>query len=535
MEQYKVLLVDDEEEIRLGISSRTDWTALGLELVGQAENGADALELAEQLRPDIVLTDIKMPFMDGLTLCQHLRVQLPAAKVIVFSGFDEFEYARKAIGMNVSQYILKPINAQELREVLQNLTHELDFQRAERRNMETLRQRYAESLPVLRELFFTRLLDGHMDLAQIEERAVRYELSLPKGNWVTALVQANPPAGADGRDELLLLSVRTLFETHFSLSDAPFHLLLYNDLVALLCFMPEENTINRLMDELGRMCILSGSYLGLPLTIGVGRLHGGAQELHVSAEEARSALDYRVLSRARVIYLGDLEQSGNVRLVFDEADERALAAAVKLCGEDDIRALLEELMQRVQAAGTDLAQCQQFFLELTTCLVRLARSGGVAQERVFGEGFSGILLLRDFASLQAAMDWCLQCCLRLRHELHASRKDYNWRTVEQAKSYIAHNYADSDLNVEALCAFLHLSPAYFSTLFKRETDMSFIAYVTKLRMEEAVRLLQDTDEKTYIIAGKIGYSDPNYFSYVFKRQFGVSPSKYRSQGAAGRE
>lgn len=171
MELYKVLLADDEEEIRLGISRKIDWESLGFQLAGQAENGAEALELAEQLRPDVVLTDIKMPFMDGLELCQRLKLLLPAAKMVVFSGFDDFEYARRAIGMNVSEYILKPINAPELCQVLEKLRSQLDQQRMERRNMETLRRRYEESLPVLRELFYTRLLDGRVPPDQIPQRA----------------------------------------------------------------------------------------------------------------------------------------------------------------------------------------------------------------------------------------------------------------------------------------------------------------------------------------------------------------------------
>ena len=173
MEEYRVLLVDDEEEIRTGISRKIHWAALGLSLVGEAGNGEEALELAEQLRPDMVLTDIKMPFMDGLELCRRLRQSLPAAKLVVFSGFDDFEYARQAVGMGVSEYILKPINASELSEVLNRLKNQLDSQRLERRNMESLRRRYEESLPVLRELFYTRLLRGQLCPDPVQERAAR--------------------------------------------------------------------------------------------------------------------------------------------------------------------------------------------------------------------------------------------------------------------------------------------------------------------------------------------------------------------------
>ena len=170
MEEYRVLLADDEEEIRTGISLKIDWSALGFSLVGEAGNGEEALELAEQLRPDVVLTDIKMPFMDGLELCRRLRQSLPGARLVVFSGFDDFEYARQAVSMGVSEYILKPINAPELSQVLTRLREQLDRQRLERRDMETLRRRYEESLPVLRELFYTRLLGGQLPPKQIQDR-----------------------------------------------------------------------------------------------------------------------------------------------------------------------------------------------------------------------------------------------------------------------------------------------------------------------------------------------------------------------------
>ena len=130
VERYRVLLVDDEEEIRAGISRKIDWDSLGFALAGEADNGEEALELAELVRPDVVLTDIKMPFMDGLELCRRLKRILPAAKTVVFSGFDDFEYARQAVGMGVSEYIMKPINAQEMRGVLLRLKDQLDKQQA---------------------------------------------------------------------------------------------------------------------------------------------------------------------------------------------------------------------------------------------------------------------------------------------------------------------------------------------------------------------------------------------------------------------
>ncbi len=530
MEPYRVLLADDEEEIRAGISRKIDWASLGFALVGEAENGAEALELAEQLRPDVVLTDIKMPFLDGLELCRRLQQSQPGTKLVVFSGFDDFEYARQAVGMNVFEYILKPINAPELSSVLVKLRGQLEREQLERRDMETLRHRYEESLPTLRELFFTRLLDGQIPAEQVQDRAARYELTLGTGLWTAALVQVDSPYGAEtGRDELLLLSVQSFFQEHFRLEGCTLRAIQYNDAVALLLCSGGEVTVFALLDELNRLCSLARRFLDLSLTAGLGRAWPSPASLHRSVEEARSALDYRVLNgETRVLYIGDVEPDASARLSFEEEDQRALSAAVKLGTEEQVETVINQLVDRVHATGLSLPQCHLFFLETVTCLIKLARAGGAEMEDVFGPGFTGVVSITDFHSLEELRRWLLDRCLKLRERMGRQRNDSVWHAMEKAKRFIAQNYADSGLSVETLCSHLHLSPAYFSTLFKREVGMSFIAYVTGVRMEHAAQLLRDTDEKTYLIAEATGYTDPNYFSYVFKKQFGISPSKFRA-------
>ncbi len=515
MEEYRVLLADDEEEIRTGISRKIDWSALGFALVGEAGNGEEALELAEQLRPDVVLTDIKMPFLDGLELCRRLRVSLPGARLVVFSGFDDFEYARQAVSMGVSEYILKPINAPELTRVLETLRDQLDRQRLERRDMETLRRRYEESLPVLRELFYTRLLSGQIRPEQVQDRAARYEIDLPQGLWTAALVHVDGDEGE--RDELLLLSVQSFLEKHFALAGCAARVVLYGDMAALLVHLDREDRLYPLLEELERLSRLSQRYLGFRLTAGVG------------AAGARSALDYRVLAGGgRVIYIGDQEPLSAAAPSFEEEDQRALSAAVKLGTPEQTEAVVRELMERLRQAGLSLSKCDLFLLEVVTCLVRITRSGGLPVEEVFGEGFTGAVSVSGFSSLEELGSWLGERCGRLRDLLGRRRSDSAWQMVERAKDYIAGHYTDEQLSVEALCSHIHLSPTYFSTLFKREVGMSFTAYVTKVRMEEAARLLRETDEKTYRIAEATGFSDPNYFSYVFKRHFGLSPSKFRA-------
>lgn len=165
MSLYTIMVVDDEEEIRLGIIKKIQWEEYGFKVIGDAENGQEALEKAEKLRPDIVMTDIKMPFMDGLELGRELTKKMPESKIIIFSGSDDFEYAQKAIKINVIEYVLKPINSNELIEILKRLKVKLDKEYDEKINLESLHNHYLESLPILREQFLASVIEGRQNKA----------------------------------------------------------------------------------------------------------------------------------------------------------------------------------------------------------------------------------------------------------------------------------------------------------------------------------------------------------------------------------
>ena len=175
MNLYRIILVDDEEEVRKGIIRKIDWEALGFQVVGDAENGQDALEKIEQLEPDVVMTDIRMPYMDGLTLTSWIRQKYPSVKVLIFSGFDDFEYAQKAIKLNVTEYILKPVNVEELTRILNRVRENLDQEIEQRRDVDLLRESYLSSLPILRELFLNDMVRGNMPAENIRQKLEEYK------------------------------------------------------------------------------------------------------------------------------------------------------------------------------------------------------------------------------------------------------------------------------------------------------------------------------------------------------------------------
>ncbi len=185
---YKLLLVDDEVDVREGLLSEIDWEKHGFAVEGTAENGREAMELIDRLSPDVVLTDISMPFMDGLALSDWIRREHPAVRIVLLSGYDEFEYAQRAIKLDIDEYILKPFDAEQIVQVLNKVKDRLDVEIARRKDMELLRKHYLTSLPVLRETFLISLLSRKLPISQIVEKARGYELDLKGKQYVVSAV-----------------------------------------------------------------------------------------------------------------------------------------------------------------------------------------------------------------------------------------------------------------------------------------------------------------------------------------------------------
>ncbi len=213
MSQYTIMLVDDEEEVFSIMMKKLEWETMGFKIVGYARNGVEALEMAEALQPDVVLTDIKMPFMDGLTLCKKLKELYQKVKIIILSGFDDFVYAKEAIKLEAEEYLLKPINASELRDVFERVKKNLDTELDEKRNIENLKKYYMESLPVLQESFCTLLIEGRIPINEIRDYLIDYQVELNGPNYlVTVLHISKSDMPKDIQPFLLAVSVKKLAE-----------------------------------------------------------------------------------------------------------------------------------------------------------------------------------------------------------------------------------------------------------------------------------------------------------------------------------
>ena len=201
---------------------------------------------------------------------------------------------------------------------------------------------------------------------------------------------------------------------------------------------------------------------------------------------------------------------------------------MKFGGKTEVVEVISDYAKELKGGMASVQQCQLAFMETMTELLKLMRNYQLDVSEVFGEGFDPYEEIHKFRSIDEFAAWLQDTCNKIRRMIRQERNDSTKIMTEKAKKYIEEHYAESTLSVEELCKYLNVSATYFSTMFKKAVGMSFVSYLTQVRLERAVDLLNSTEDKSYIIAEKVGYTEPNYFSYVFKKKYGISPSKYRT-------
>lgn len=535
MDLYSIILVDDEEEVRKSIIKKIEWQAAGFHVVGDAENGEDAMEKIEVLEPDVVLTDIRMPYMDGLALAEKVRQRYPSMKVVIFSGYDDFEYAQRAIKLNVTEYILKPVNVEELTSILKKIKASLDQEIEEKRNLSRLRENYRKSLPIIREQFFNDLVHKSLPEELVEQKLREYDVPVTGARkWIIAAIDVEKEDVKENlsfrnEEELIPISVMQIvreklegycrFALFQSSSEA--------SMVAIVA-LDEDNSTTGLIDVLGDICKESRRILEVSVTIGIGHSCESLSGIREAYKSSVDALGYKAIAgRGTTIYINDMEPVGVGKLEFDSLAEADLISAIKFGPAEKIEAAVSKIIEKMESAKVHYRQQQVYMFGVLNSVIQMIQQYDLAMEDVLGGEMEYMEIFERLQKKEEFGQWLLKIADRINQSINQERDMTARQVIQEAKQYIQDHYQDPDLSVEMLCRHLHMSPAYFSTMFKKETGQAYIAYLTDIRLNKAVELLNKTDDKTYVIASKVGYQEQNYFSYVFKKKFGVSPTKFR--------
>ncbi|MCR4739391.1 MAG: response regulator [Lachnospiraceae bacterium] len=532
MNKYSVLLVDDEELVFQIMMDKMDWDSMGFEIVNFANNGIEALEMAQEMCPDVVMTDIKMPYMDGLTLGKKLKEQYPDIKIIILSGFDEFEYAKEAVRMEAEEYLLKPININELTGVFTRIRETLDKENDERRNINMLKQHYLKSLPILRESFYISLLEGRLKAGDIEKFAPDYQVELKGGRFVVSVLKISCP-GDDGVEPdvtpfMLTLSIQKLVEEQLR-GKYESKVLLYRGDIVVISELSGNGNINDYTDMMDRICKTAYRTDKVKVTAGIGNVCTEPSALRVSYRGARTAVSYRFSygdMRAINIAEIDVDSTGSQDNSADESIRR-IVKNMRRPERDELRYVIEDFVGGIEESHMPLSEYRTLIMRILVALMDFMRDYHIEPGAVFEEGTDLSMIIQRLESTESLKSFLLKSCLTLQDMVSDRRNSTSLSFVTKAEDFVKANYADKDISIEMVCGALNVSAAYFSTVFKKTTGKTFINYLTEYRMDKAVELLETTDGRTYEIADMVGYADPNYFSYVFKKKFGVSPVKYK--------
>ncbi len=529
MNRYKVMLVDDEEDVAQAIMKKMSWEEMGFETPKYAHNGLEALELSEEYRPDIVMTDIQMPYMDGMELSRNLRKLYPNIRIIIFSGYDEFEYAKEAIRLEAEEYILKPIDADELKGVFSRVHEALDRDLDEKLNVEKLENYYMDSLPLLQEDFFASLVDGRIAEDRIGKLLSDYRIELHGPYYLIAIVHISTSSVPEGMNPVLLsVSVRKLLEERM---DPKWGCKFFSYLgsTVMLAQLESEKDASAFTDDCDRLCRLAESMCKASVTIGIGSIEKNLSEIRASYQGARDAVSYRVLyGHTKAININEISPMEKETESAENADSLTdVFKKMKMADKATVEEAARKYIERSLDGQGSIQNYRFMVMELVSELYKFVRNNQLEVNEVFDMNTDVYAKVQQLERNELS-NWFCATCVRM-HELIDDKRSGNTRSfVTKAKEYVADHFDDQDLSIDFICNYLGVSSAYFSTVFKKETGKTFVGYLTDYRMEKAEKMLVETDEKTYIIAQRVGYSDPNYFSYVFKKQFGVSPSKYKA-------
>lgn len=530
MERYKVILVDDEAEAIEVMETQIHWNELGFDVVGHADNGIKALELVEKLQPDVVLTDIKMPYMDGLELSRRLNRDYPNIYIIICTGYDKFAYAKEAVHLDVKEYILKPVQTVELSECLFELKHILDRKREEKLNDMKLENYFQEILPVLQSNLFISLIEGRISEEDCKRFLTVYQVSLKGSLFCCVEFHTSENHVPDGMNPLLLsMSVEREIKKRLAEKWRCQEFIYLGDTILVLGLDSEEQIV-QVTDECDRFCKWVYRMMGAVVTAGVGITCDNLFDINLSYESAREAVSYRVLyGTKRAINIREIMPKEQKMLSQpEESRMRELFRAIRVGNRERIENAVRKEIEKLYKKTETLGQYSMSTMEIVSSFYKFCANNSIDFHEVSGD--VQILYEKvpqmDESSLTS---WVMETALKINEKLKKARNSASVRLTMEAQDIVKEKYMDPEISLDVVCAVLGVSNSYFSSIFKKEMGKSFISYLTDYRMDVAAELILNTDEKSYIIAERVGYQDANYFSYVFKKKFGVSPSKYRAK------
>ncbi|MGG6310425.1 response regulator transcription factor [Paenibacillus macerans] len=536
----RALIVDDEMEIREGLRARIPWSDFGIESVFTADDGDIALELARSERPEVIVADIRMKRMSGLQLLEAWGREQPSGwKAIVVSGYDDFEMVRQAMKLGAMDYILKPINTEELGEIMRRAVGQLEQERRDERNRLLLHHQIQTALPKIREELLREVAGQAYD--PFRETRLMHRLRTLELEWIVGgpsavmIIEADDLKAVDHQKglrrekELILFGIgnvvkQTLEEEY----EAPF--VLYEDAkqrwtAVLHC--PHEADVARL-EQLGRLLIERfHDYVRAKASVALCTHTGSLADLHARYVEAEEILEQKA------VYGGDRlltsrgweHEAEKEKIPITDPDE--VVDLIRYGTEGDIRQAMEQFCDMVKGWQAEhIKDIQQRMFEWLLGIFRQASRLGWSEP---GWQRNPMLLwerLERYDTLESLREQAEQYLIGMARDF-AGLAASPGQITQEAERFIRRHYADN-LTLNSVAAEVHVTPVWLSKLFKKEKRQTFLEFLTEVRMERAKEMLGDVRYKIYQVSSMVGYKDPVHFTKLFKKHAGYTPKEYRN-------
>lgn len=540
----KVFLVEDEFIVREGIKNNIDWGANGFEFCGEASDGELAFPMIKKERPDIVITDIRMPFMDGLELSRLIKKEFPNTRIMILSGYEEFEYAKTAIQIGVEEYLLKPINGEELLKAVRRVADKIQEERESAKNFQKYQKDSLENLQNAKRELFNDLISSEPALSEVIDRGRELELELTAGCYNILLLKIQRKQCAESFSE----RINEITEKVDEFVRSHKHMLICFDREpegsAYLFLGENEEVIDKNICaflEFFRQTLeqyAEVSYFG-----SIGKAVMRLRDLTMSYEAASHAFAYRFLTDGNgVIRFEDIKDAGGkLNLSGDcligsvdvgNLDKRKIEEFLKGGEIEEARYFVEEYIRNIGAEGNDSLLFRQYIvMDMYFVAMNFLKQLGDAETLSVNEPFESLEQMQGIIShLEETMKYIVDLfshVMELRDKQTLKRES---DVVEMARQYIKDHYNEEELTLTRVAAHVNVSPNHLSAMFSQKTGQTFVRYLTDFRMSRAKELLKCTNKRSSKISEEVGYRDPHYFSYLFKKNQGCTPMQYRERG-----
>lgn len=526
----KVFLVEDEYVVREGIKANVPWNENGYEFCGEAPDGELALSLIDKAHPDILITDIKMPFMDGLELSKLVRNKYPKMEIVLLTGHAEFEYARRAISIGAADYLSKPVSCTDLLAALAPIKQRIEDREREKNLLKQYLEEMQENTERDKGELFNLLISGGAHTAVLLQKASELNIDMVASCYNILLLKIK--STYHEQNEFSKSVVKSFGEIDDLCSEGNPIAFKSTPEGCAYIFMAEsvselDETVSNFVNKVKRIL---GERDNLVYFGGIGNPVNRLGELSNCYESAERAFAHRFLVEGnRIISNSDIKL-GNEALteedvvVPNQLDLTGFAEFLKLGSADEVRYFVDDFFAGLDSATVKSLLMRQYvvvdaFLKVSDFVKSIGGNLQILEQVSENK--------ETLATEEGAREYLCRLLGSAISEREGISRDKNGKNVSAVIEYIEANYTNAELNLNMVAEYVNFSPNHLSAIFSQETGKTFIKYLTDLRLRKAKELLRCTSMRASEICEAIGYKDPHYFSYLFKKNVGMSPMEYR--------